>query len=424
MSQGHRIRPKIVASTATVRRANTQIRALFDRAETQVFPPPGVDRRDSWFAHTLPPSESPARLYLGLAAQGRGPKVVFLRGLTTLMAAAAALYERLGDEPAPNAADAYMSAVCYFNALRELGGARRIVEDEVEDRVARYGRDRQRLDPPEQVFVDRAIGEPMELTSRVSTDDVAKAKARLERLFESNDEKVDVALATNMISVGLDISRLGLMLVQGQPKTAAEYIQATSRVGRDSARPGLVVTVLNLHKPRDRAHYESFRLFHETFYRAVEATSVTPWAARALDRSLAAIVVAIARHLRPELTPETAVGALAEQPGYIDEVVEAIVTRAPEEEVVGGRAALEAAVRSLLRDWQEVVAVLAPRASYAERGGRKPLLHLPLDPDLINLDPVEHRRFVAARSMRDVEANVALRLRDPNGRRLRADDAV
>ena len=162
----------------------------------------------------------------------------------------------------------------------------------------------ERLDPVDSPFADRKIKEPMELTSRVSTDDVAKAKQRLEATFGPNAaETVDVALATNMISVGLDITRLGLMVVQGQPKTAAEYIQATSRVGRDHSRPGLVVTVLNLHKPRDRMHFEQFGQFHRTFYRAVEATSVTPWAARALDRALAAVVVAAARHIDPTLTP-------------------------------------------------------------------------------------------------------------------------
>ena len=107
-----------------------------------------------------------------------------------------------------------------------------------------------------------------------------------------------MALATNMISVGLDITRLGLMVVLGQPKTAAEYIQATSRVGRDDEQPGLVVTLLNVHRPRDRSHYERFEAFHESFYRAVEATSVTPFSPRALDRGLPAVVVALARHGR------------------------------------------------------------------------------------------------------------------------------
>src|SRR6202030_2776922 len=164
-------------------------------------------------------------------------------------------------------------------------------------------------------FADRRIKEPMELTSRVSTDEVAKAKQRLEAVFGRDADTVDVALATNMISVGLDITRLGLMLVQGQPKTAAEYIQATSRVGRDYERPGLIIAVLNLHKPRDRTHFEQFVQFHSAFYRAVEATSVTPWAARALDRALAAVVVAAARHVDATLTPDIAGNELKNNPG-------------------------------------------------------------------------------------------------------------
>ena len=203
---------------------------------------------------------NPARLYLGIAAQGRGPKLVFLRALTTLVAAAQAAFDAnaASSEPGKNPADPYMTALCYFNALRELGGARRIVEDEVRDRAARYGTQRRRVDPADSPFADRTIKEPMEITSRVSTDDVAKAKQRLDAVFGRDAEPVDVALATNMISVGLDIMRLGLMVVQGQPKTAAEYIQATSRIGRDHDRPGLVVAVLNLHKPRDRTHFEQF----------------------------------------------------------------------------------------------------------------------------------------------------------------------
>jgi hypothetical protein len=172
---GARIRPKIVASTATVRRASDQIAALFDRQVTSVFPPPGVDRNDSFFARTVPSTVNPARLYLGIAAQGRGPKLVFLRSLTTLVAAAQAAYDRNApDVPgARNPADPYMTALCYFNALRELGGARRIVEDEVRDRAARYGTQRQRVLPTGQPFVDRNIKESLELTSRVSTDEVA-----------------------------------------------------------------------------------------------------------------------------------------------------------------------------------------------------------------------------------------------------------
>ena len=192
----------------------------------------------------VPAAQSPARLYVGVAAQGRGPKLVFLRTLVTLLAAAQS--ER-GRDAAAGASgeptDPYMTAICYFNALRELGGARRIVEDEVRDRVSRYGSERRRVNPADQPFANRELRAPVELTSRESTDNVALAKSRLETAFDPKNESVDVALATNMISVGVDIDRLGLMVVMGQPQATSEYIQATSRVGR--TYPGLVLTLFN-----------------------------------------------------------------------------------------------------------------------------------------------------------------------------------
>jgi hypothetical protein len=364
---------------------------------------------------------------LGIAAQGRGPKLVFLRSLTTLVAAAQAAYDANvpSDAKGKNPADPYMTALCYFNALRELGGARRIVEDEVRDRAARYGSQRRRVEPADSPFADRAIKEPMELTSRVSTDEVAKAKQRLEAIFGWDAETVDVALATNMISVGLDITRLGLMVVQGQPKTAAEYIQATSRVGRDHARPGLVLAVLNLHKPRDRMHFEQFGQFHRTFYRAVEATSVTPWAARALDRALAAVVVAAARHVDAALTPDAAVNELKNNVGIRNLVRDSIVDRAPERMIAGGRAALAALIDDILDAWIETADEQAAGGNafaYAKKKSPHRLLHMPLEPEIGNLaEP--HRRFVAGRSMRDVEPNVTLKVRDPHGNTIaNADD--
>jgi len=414
-----RIRPKIVASTATVRRAADQIAALFNRDTTSIFPPPGIDRVDSFFARTVSSSINPARLYLGIAAQGRGPKLVFLRSLTTLVAAAQAAYDSNipADGKTINPADPYMTALCYFNALRELGGARRIVEDEVRDRAARYGTQRRRIDPAETPFADRAIKEPMELTSRVSTDEVAKAKQRLEAIFGRDTETVDVALATNMISVGLDITRLGLMIVQGQPKTAAEYIQATSRVGRDHSRPGLVLAVLNLHKPRDRMHFEQFGQFHRTFYRAVEATSATPWAARALDRALAAVVVAATRHVDSALSPDAAVNELKNNVGVRNLVRDSIVDRAPEQMLAGGRSSLSNLIDDIMDAWIETSDEQMAGGNafaYAKKKSPHRLLHMPLEPEIGNL-AIPHRRFVAGRSMRDVESNVTLKVRDPNG---------
>jgi hypothetical protein len=420
-----RVRPKIVASTATVRRAEAQIRALFDRGNTSIFPPAGLDRADSFFARTVPSFVDPARLYMGIAAQGRGPKLVFLRALTTLLSAAQAEFEAAKNAGAtPNPADPYMTALCYFNALRELGGARRIVEDEVRDRAQRYGAERRRVDPKDAPFGDRKVLEPMELTSRESTDKVAEAKQRLEAVFGESDRTVDVALATNMISVGLDILRLGLMLVQGQPKTAAEYIQATSRVGRDHLRPGLVVAVLNLHKPRDRMHFEQFGTFHRSFYRAVEATSVTPFAARALDRALAATFVAALRHTDPDMTPEGAVVALKDHLALRTKVRDAIVARAPAG-FAGGSNALATQIDALIEAWIQTVEEQTAGGSgfnYSASKSPRRLLHQPLESGVNNLK-ANHRRFLAGRSMRDVEPVVHLKVKDPSGASItNADD--
>jgi hypothetical protein len=421
---GGKIRPKIVASTATVRRAENQIRALFNHRLVDIFPPPGPDVRDSFFAETHSTEQSNARLYLGVAAQGRSPKVVMLRVYLALLAAAQKEYTAHGKKNDPaNPADPYMTLVGYFNSLRELGGARRLVEDEISNRLAGYGK-RRRVSEADGLFVDRKVAyEVVELTSRVSTDKVAEAKHRLAKSFNDR-EHVDVALATNMISVGLDITRLGLMVVYGQPKTCAEYIQATSRVGRDHDRPGLVVTVLNVHKPRDRSHYERFAAYHQSFYRSVEVTSVTPFSPRALDRGLAGTMVALARQGHAPLTAPAGALEILRERGQLDFVIAVLVARAvshsdlPAEEIERLRQRVRDRVLDLLDEWSRIAMELnqvGGRLQYQkEVGGAQRLLYEFLNPDLKQLPP-RHRKFRANRSMRDVEPSVNLRLRRMDG---------
>jgi len=419
------IRPKIVASTATVRRAEQQIRALFDRRQVRVFPPPGPDRRDSFFARTESPSESPARLYLGVAAQGRSLKVVLLRTAMALLSAGQHLWNRAGGKGVrPNPADPYMTMLGYFNSLRELGGTRRIIEDEVRTRLSEYGL-RRRLEPEDRLFADRHIDfEVLELTSRVSTNQVAEAKRRLS-LTTSDDDDVDVALATNMISVGLDIIRLGLMVVLGQPKTSAEYIQATSRVGRDQKRPGLVVTLLNIHKPRDRSHYERFTAYHSSFYRNVEATSVTPFSPRAMDRALAAAVVALARQGTAAMTSPQGATQVLQLRTELEAVANRFAHRASEhyaDMTREERQAIHSSVKNLcndlLDDWLKIAKQAQHEGSSIQYQKESPvpprrLLYDFLHPDLPTLHPIQ-QRFRANRSMRDVEPSVEVFVKSLN----------
>ncbi len=432
---GKRIRPKIVASTATVRRAENQIQALFNHRFVEIFPPPGPDRRDSFFAVTHSTDQSNARRYLGVAAQGRSPKVVMLRVAVALLAAAER-FHRAHDKKSglPNPADPYMTVLAYFNSLRELGGARRLIEDEVRNRVLRYGT-RKRVGEAAGLFADREIAyDPVELTSRESTAKVAEAKRRLSLPFGEKGS-VDVAIATNMISVGLDITRLGLMVVFGQPKTSAEYIQATSRVGRDHERPGLVVTILNVHKPRDRSHFERFCAYHETFYRSVEATSVTPFSPRALDRALAATLVALSRHGHSPMTPPRGAAEILRERPRLEHAVDVLAERAhehsrdlsePERQRLRQRVRERA--NDLLDEWSKLAHELNQVGGVlqyqSEVGGASPLLRDFLDPEVKNLPPHHPRmKFRANRSMRDVEPSVNLWLQTLDGIEIEEDEA-
>ncbi|MRG96408.1 DISARM system helicase DrmA [Polyangium spumosum] len=417
-----RVRPKIVASTATVRRAQAQIRALFGRSEVEVFPPPGPNRRTSFFAETVPTTKANARQYVGLSAPGRSQKVLLMRTYIALLSAAQRTF--LED---PKAADPYMTLVGYFNSLRELGGSQRIVEEEVRARLMRASL-RHRAGETSAHFVDRKIAfECVELTSRRTTDEVKEAKERLEQVHFEKSKKhapVDVALASNMISVGVDIQRLGLMVVCGQPKTTAEYIQATSRVGRDAKRPGLVVTLLNAHKPRDRSHFEHFAAYHQSFYRGVEATSITPFSPRAVDRGIAGLVVALARLGDPRLTaPDAAekVGDVKTELGFIGDV---IANRAEahrkgqtgDDPIDDVKAVLRARIDALLDSWTRVVKDDPTKdglayQKYEEQSSKRPLLRMPLDEDLAKCKDHE-KVFVANRSMRDVEGTTDVYVAD------------
>lgn len=275
--------PKVIGSTATIRRAQEQVKALFGR-DTFQFPPPLIDAENSCFA--VRSKTSPGRLYVGLTTAGRSAKL-------SLQAVAASLLQGAKAAAIPDdQRDPYWTLVVYFNALRELGAALSLMQDDVSLSISSIAA-RRGESAREQRFP------PAEMTSRASQEDIRSALDDLKRTWD-DDDSIWALLASNMISVGIDIPRLGLMVMNNQPKSMAEYIQATSRVGRGEVA-GMIVVLYNDAKVRDRAHYESFQSWHQALYREVEAMSVTPFSSRAIDKALPAILVMMARHLIPEL---------------------------------------------------------------------------------------------------------------------------
>ncbi len=367
---GVRVRPKVIASTATIRRAEVQTWNVFER-KVRIFPPPVLDAADSFFAQQVPATmHTPGRLYLGICAHSRRLKEVENRVFTTVMSAAKAVYDTHG-----KAADPWMTTVGYFNAIRELAGMKRLSDDELRRRLSRAGN--------YPGLADRASLRVEEMTSRIASTEIRPLLDELRIGFdpERKDDlqPIDLLLATNMISVGVDVSRLGLMVAVGQPKSTAEYIQATSRVGRSAAGPGLVVTILNWTRPRDLSHYERFEHFHATYYRQVEPLSVTPFAARALDRGLTAVLIGLLRGLREDWSQANGAGNIDRHDPLVAEIIDSIVDRASNVNPGNG---IDAQMRALLKARLDALVVEQSKGkaflTYNKTGGTKrPLLKKP-----------------------------------------------
>ena len=352
------VRPKVIGSTATIGQADRQVRALFDRSVLQ-FPPSGFEAKDSFFA--VRDESRPDRVYLGISSAGRSPKFALQAATAALLQAAG--YRKDVGVPA-GSLDPYWTAVLYFNSLRELGGAHVLVQDDIPRHMAflasRIGVARRELEAG-----------TIELSSRIASRDLPEFLNQLTVPLSgpSGDpfapSPQDVVLASNMISVGVDIPRLGLMLVNGQPKSTAEYIQASSRVGR--GLPGLVVTLYNFGRPRDVSHFEHFLVYHGALYRNVEATSVTPWAPRARDKDLHAVVTAAIRHLVADMDDDMAAKNFDASDAAVRTVLAAIGRRAHSASggIEGDESALD--LEAIVQKWNE--------RGRASRAAGKPLLY-------------------------------------------------
>lgn len=292
---GQEISPKVIASTATISRAKEQCNALYNCGKDRVvqFPPSGIDVGDSFFA--VEDKDRAGRKYVGILSAGSSSyAMTTIRLYAALLYAAKALKVDTEEERDP-----YWTNVGYFNSLRELGQAATWVSADIDEYLHTIYK--RRYEDKQKGYKDRRyIWRYEELTSRIRSDKIPMSLQNLGIRYPTKDgEKrpVDICLATNMISVGVDVSRLGMMTVTGQPKTTAEYIQATSRVGRDTHAPGIIFTTYHPGKPRDKSYYEHFRIYHSRVYCHVEPTSVTPFSSPLRERALHAILIGLIRLL-------------------------------------------------------------------------------------------------------------------------------
>jgi len=388
--------PKIVGSTATIRNAKDQVHKLFRRNAFQ-FPPPGLLAQDSGFA-VEDTDRAVGRLYVGVTTAGHSKP-------HTLQAVAASLLQSSMDPTlSVKERDAVHTLVGYFSSLRDLGGSVTLLQTLARETIEQCAR--AHSDPD-----IRNADNQIEVTSRIPSARIAYTLANLEK-DASQDDAIDVALATNMISVGVDVPRLGLMVVDGQPKTISEYIQATSRVGRNRV-PGLVVGIFNANRVRDRSRYETHPIWHAALYREVEATSVTPFAPRARDYALHAPLVALAAHHAPALWGSPASAAAyettirSEAACILDRIRATDPDEAADAEDELNDLVEEWLDRDWLREWWQDrgdTALLCSRESAAQRGaaGR-----------------AGKSAWPTPNSFRDVEATVTMVLRNDRRRRTR-----
>lgn len=410
---GANVPSKVIASTATIRRASQQIRQLYDR-DLQVFPPSGLSSKDSFFAREIPTHNeddvasdfAAGRLYVGVNASGSSSKTLLVRVYAALLHAG---LDHLVDPAIAQSGDPYGTLVGYFNSMRALGGAKRLVEDDVTLRRLFYLAQRDKFAFDRDRRNQRYLSEPKELTSRLASWQIPPLLKRMDVTFprpqkgEKGIYPVDVLLATNMISVGVDIDRLGLMVVTGQPKTTSEYIQATSRVGRQ--HPGLVVTMYNWVAPRDISHYERFKSYHAAFYRYVEPISVTPFSSRALDRGLHGMFGATQRLGQTQASEEFSANQFDPTVPWAKAIIAAIAERATK---LTALAAQGDHVRNVLNEQSDSWSQLR-NASVAYSKKSKEVPHHRL---FRNLGDATGGKWPAPNSLRDVEPTATFYLAD------------
>lgn len=333
--------PKYVASTATIRMATQQVRRLYGR-DVSVFPPPGLSRDDSYFARTVPLTERPGRMYVGYLAPMLNRQKCMAPLAAALLLAPNTLFK---DEQEREALiDAWWTQVVYHGSLKGVGNSHTVFVSDVGDFM-------RLLNPRADTRTQANIAQ---LTSLQTAPENSAIFTRL-ALNKDAQDSLDAVLATNMVSVGLDVARLALMTINGQPLTTAEYIQASSRVGRSEV-PGIVFMNYYRDQARSLSHYESFRPYHEAFYRFVEPTSVTPYTYQARQRALHAALVIVMRHTGMGLAGNDTAGKFDPSHADVNKAILELKRRCGQSASDQGQLAeIEAHIDSLAAAWRNEV---------------------------------------------------------------------
>ena len=378
-------RPKMIAATATIRRASEQIERLY-ASESNVFPSSGINEDDSYFART--DTEADGRMYIGAMGQS-DTQITSMIQVSAVLAQLPKAIELTDD-----AKDAYWTQIVYHNSIKELAKTINTANDDIPNRLKIIYPNVER----------RKLKNVEELSAKIKAEDLSLILERMANTIHDDiNDTIDMLPSTNMISVGVDVQRVGLMLINGQPKMTSEYIQASSRVGRGKV-PGIVVTVYPAANPRARSHYETFTSYHESLYKFVEPTSVTPYAEPARNRAMHAALVILMRYAGGIAGNEEAYlfnSNNTEMSKLIKRLVERMQKADPSEAI-----GIEVQMNNIVKEWEALIKEY-PRIRYS--GTSKQFESLLVQYDDRN-KPQNQGRWPTLNSVRDVDAEIAIEI--------------
>lgn len=395
------IGPKIISSTATTRNTDLQIKRLYGNRKVNVFPPSGINYDNSFFAKE---SKESKRRYIGFMPTGKTAIDTQLQLLAHLLVSRLEVYKNLETK---SRADNYWTIVSYYNSLKDVGKIYNKVGDEVSNFTSTLQYRLSQLFQPFDEYSFNFYGIPgrtEELTSRVESAKIKSVLKEIEKPFDESKlvtrekglkyltDVVDFVLATNMISVGIDISRLNIMVLNGMPKNIAEYIQASSRVGRKTK--GLAITLLDPNRAREKSYFEHFINFHSAFYKCVEPISITPFTENTIDKMLTTAFVAYIRNKIPAMAKDDAARYFEKEKAY--KFIDFIKNRFGDDPDIISY--FVSSINELIEDWQN-------RASLGSKLTYKSLLKRPTERQDDGVD------WATMQSMREIDTDTFVEIK-------------